>query len=97
MADQSRKPIKIRLDDIQLDYALLKDYENPENKKRIGKMARDLKGGKQFEPIIVNEDLTVIWDGHTRYLAAKRLGLQFIDAIIRTTEEQKAYLKAKGA
>ena len=56
---------RIRIDDIHLDPATLASYENPEQKERITQMAESLREKGQLQPIIVNQDLTIIWRGHT--------------------------------
>lgn len=97
MSLESRKSVKIRIDDVRLDPVTTAGYQTPDQRKRIDGMARDLKERGQLEPIIINEDHTIIWRGHTRYFAAKWLGWPSIEAIIMSAEEWTAYITAPSA
>jgi hypothetical protein len=97
MSLESRKSMKIRVDDIRLDPVTIRYYQSTDGQKLVDNMVRKLKERGQREPIIVNEDLTVIWRGHTRYFAAKRLGWAFIEAIIASSDEWSDYIKTPGA
>jgi ParB-like chromosome segregation protein Spo0J len=94
---ETRKPKRIRIDNIHLDPVTLASYETPEQRKRIGLMADSLKEKGQLQPIIVNLDLTIIWRGHTRYLGAKKLNWQFIEAIIMSDKEWNDYIESNSA
>jgi len=97
MSIESSKSVKIRVDDIRLDPVTIRYYQTPEGQKLVEDMSRELQKKGQLEPIIVNEDLTVIWRGHTRYFAAKRLGWLFIEAIIMGNNEWSAYIRTPNA
>jgi len=89
--------VKIRIDGIHLDPATLASYKTPEQEKSIKSMVKSLQEKGQLEPIVVNADLTVIWRGHTRYFAAKRLEWSFIEAIIMNEKEWSNYISSNGA
>lgn len=97
MTLESRKRVKIRMEDIRLDSGITEGYLIPEQQERIDDMARDLKERGQLEPIIINEHLNIIWRGHTRYFAAKKLKWPLIEAIIMNTEEWSTYIMSNGA
>ena len=61
--------------------------------KRIEQMAESLQREGQKDPIFVKNDLTSIWDGHTRFLAAKKLSWPTIRVIKMTVEEWQAYIQ----
>jgi len=63
------------------------------SKKRIDKMAVSLQEEGQKDPIFVNNELTTIWDGHTRFKAAEKLGWQTIKVIKMTDKEWEACIQ----
>jgi len=88
--------VKIKINDIHVSPVELSNYSSPEQLRKIDHMAEKLKAQSQLEPIVVNEDLSIIWKGHTRYLAAKKLGWKDIDVKIMTSEEWSKYLREGG-
>jgi ParB-like chromosome segregation protein Spo0J len=74
--------MKVKIDQIKLNPSDTKAYEgDPDQVKRVAKMARLLQKEGQLKPIKLNSDLTIV-DGHTRFHAAKKLGWEEIDAVI---------------
>lgn len=92
-----RKPKRLRISDIRLDPITISGYENRTQQEKIERMIESLKEKGQLEPIIANEDLTIIWRGHTRYFAAKRLKWRFIKAIIMNNTEWNDYILSNRA
>lgn len=90
MQIKSRNLVSIKIDDIRLDSeaSSIKSY----SEKRIKNMAKSLQEKGQLAPIYINKTLTAIWDGHTRYLAAKRLGWRKIRVVLMSQEEWSLYL-----
>jgi hypothetical protein len=81
----------VSVGDIRLNRTELVVYNVEEQRKRIAKMVLALQNGQDYEPIIVSEGLA-IRDGHTRYLAAKKLGWKSIKVIIIDDEEWNEYI-----
>lgn len=69
----------------------IKPYENNprNNKKAIDAVAKSLKEFGFQQPIVVDENGIIIV-GHTRYEAAKKLGLEYIPVKYAELDEQKA-------
>ncbi|MCJ7633286.1 ParB N-terminal domain-containing protein [Candidatus Bathyarchaeota archaeon] len=82
---------EINMKDVCLNPIELIAYQDKQQQKRIANMAHRFQIEEQREPIYINENYTVIWRGHTRYLAARRLGWKLIKAIILTAEEWQAH------
>jgi len=94
MQKEPREWQYIKTEDIQPNPIALRSYSVKSQQKRINKIAKFLQEGGQPPPIIVDKDL-VIRDGYTRYLAAKKIGLKEIKAIIMSDEEWSAYIGLK--
>jgi ParB-like chromosome segregation protein Spo0J len=96
MKPKLRKVVEIRLENIQLDaqeLEVLRKYEtNPELQKHVAEMVASLEKEGQLEPICLNENYTKIWRGHTRFLAAKKLGWKTIKAEIMNAEKWQAHM-----
>ena len=92
-----RKSVEIHMADIRLDPLIIASYGTCEQQRRIEQMIESLKEQGQHKPIIVNENLTIIWSGHTRYFAAKRLKWATIDAIIMNADEWDEYIMTNNA
>lgn len=79
--------------DLKLD--LIKEYENNPrfNDEAVGKVAESIKEFGFKVPIVIDKDNTII-AGHTRYKAAKELGLEKVPCIVAddlTPEQIKAF------
>lgn len=74
---------EVEVDAIRSRDPTLKNYD----KEKVKEMAQALAKDGQKEPIVTDPELTVIWKGHTRYLAAKQLGWKKIKAILLTGEQ----------
>lgn len=91
------KSRKIAINEIHLDAMTIASYKTPVQQKRIVLMAESLRKKGQLESIIVSEDLSVIWRGHTRYFAAKKLKWKTIEAIIMNNKEWNDYILTNNA
>ena len=85
------KTCDVPLQSIKPGWETRKDLETYGTKK-VDRMAKELGNEGQRDPIIVNPTLTQIRDGHTRYLAARQLGLKTIRVTMMTDEEWKEKL-----
>jgi ParB-like chromosome segregation protein Spo0J len=54
---------------------------------KVNAMADSLKKEGQREAIVIDPSHKIIWKGHTRYLAAKKLGWKKVRAMIMTEKE----------
>lgn len=84
------------MEEIQLDaqeLEELKRYEtDPDQQKRVERMVELLQKQGQLDPICLNEDYRKIWRGHTRFLAAKKLGWKTIKAEVMNAKKWEAHL-----
>lgn len=65
-------------------------YNNPrDNKNAVEPTKESIKRYGFVKPIIVDKDMVIIC-GHTRYIAAFQLGLNFVPVIISDMDEEKA-------
>jgi hypothetical protein len=71
----SHKVTRIRLEVIRLNPSDIVGYQSPEQQREIDKMASQLKKEGQREPIRLFDDY-MIADGHIRFYAAKKNGLE---------------------
>jgi len=83
------EPHDIELGAIRCTDPSLENYSEAE----VADMARALAEDGQREPIVVDPTLTIIWNGHTRYLAARRLGWRTIKAIVLTPDQWSEALR----
>lgn len=81
----------IRLDAEELEE--LKRYEtDPDRRKHVNRMTALLSEQGQIQAILLNKDCTKIWRGHTRFMAAQKLGWKTIKAELISAEEWKVRL-----
>jgi ParB-like chromosome segregation protein Spo0J len=77
----TKKVVKVKLSDIILDPADILPYKIHDQQQKIERLVQQYKRGMKFDPIRLYDDFRII-DGHLRFYATQKLGLQEIDAII---------------
>lgn len=70
------KSVKVKISELK------PDKEQPRKIiEGISELAESLKEKGQLSPIIITSNFTIL-DGHRRYLACKKAGIEFLDAVI---------------
>lgn len=65
-------------------------YNNPrDNSKAVGPVMESFKKFGFIKPIIVDKNMLII-AGHTRYIAAYQLGLEYVPVIVSDMDEEQA-------
>lgn len=93
---RSGKIVEVKMEEIRLDAQELKELKRYETdldlQKGVKIMVGLLQRQGQLQPIVLNENCTKIWRGHTRFLAAQKLGWKTIKAELISAKEWEARL-----